>query len=133
MVQPMVTGGVELLAGIVQDPSFGPLVAFGPGGVLAELIGDATFRIVPVTDVDVLEMITAGKAGRLVAGYRGAPPADQAALTDLLTRLSALAEDHPELAELDLNPVIARAEGCLIVDARARLAPAAPRTRIKTW
>jgi acetyl coenzyme A synthetase (ADP forming)-like protein len=133
VVQPMVTGGVELLAGIVQDPSFGPLVAFGPGGVLAELIGDATFRIVPVTDVDVLEMITSGKAGRLVAGYRGAPPADQAALADLLTRLSALAEDHPELAELDLNPVIAQADGCLIVDARARLAPAAPRTRIKTW
>jgi len=133
LVQPMVSGGVELLAGIVQDPSFGPLVAFGPGGVLAELIGDATFRIVPVTDVDVLEMLTAGKAGRLVAGYRGAPPADQAALADLLTRLSALAEDHPELAELDLNPVIARADGCVIVDARARLAPAPTRARIKTW
>jgi acetate---CoA ligase (ADP-forming) len=133
LVQPMVSGGVELLAGVVQDPSFGPLVAFGPGGVLAELIGDATFRIVPVTDVDVLEMLTAGKAGRLVAGYRGGPPADRAALADLLTRLSALAEDHPELAELDLNPVIARADGCVIVDARARLAPAPARARVKTW
>jgi len=133
VVQPMVNGGGELLAGIVQDPTFGPLVAFGPGGVLAELIGDAAFRIAPVTDVDVLEMIAAGKAGRLIAGYRGAPAADQAALTDLLMRLSALAEDHPELAELDLNPVIARPDGCTIVDARARLAPAATRARIKTW
>ncbi|HEX5249782.1 MAG TPA: GNAT family N-acetyltransferase [Gaiellales bacterium] len=133
LVQAMVSGGVELLAGIVQDPSFGPLVAFGPGGVLAELIGDATFRIVPVTDVDVLEMLTAGKAGRLVAGYRGAPPADQAALADLLTRLSALAEDRPELVELDLNPVIALADEYVIVDARARLAPAPARARTKTW
>ena len=63
LVQPMVSGGVELLAGIVQDPTFGPLVAFGPGGVLAELIGEATFRIAPLSDVDAAEMVRAGKAG----------------------------------------------------------------------
>ena len=133
LVQAMVTGGVELLAGVVQDPSFGPLVAFGPGGVFAELIGEATFRIAPITDIDTTEMITTGKAGRLVAGYRGAAPADQVALTDLLTRLSALAEDHPELVELDLNPIIASGDGCLVVDARARVAPASQVARVKTW
>ena len=73
IVQPYLKGGVELLAGVVQDPVFGPLVAFGPGGVLAELIGDASFRIAPLTDVDAEELVTGGKAGRLVAGFRGAP------------------------------------------------------------
>src|SRR5207248_2596358 len=75
LVQEMVRGGAELLAGIVQDPVFGPLVAFGPGGVLAELIGDSQFRIAPLTDVDAAELVRTGKAGRLVAGYRGRPPA----------------------------------------------------------
>jgi len=133
LVQAMISGGVELLAGFVQDPSFGPVVAFGPGGVHAELIGEAAVRIAPITDIDAIEMVTAGKAGRLVTGYRGAPCADQAALTDLLARLSMLAEEHPEVAELDLNPVIARSDGCLIVDARARLASTAQPARIKTW
>ena len=81
--------------GVVQDPVFGPLVAFGPGGVLAELIGDAGFRIAPLTDVDAEELVTGGKAGRLVAGFRGAPPADAAALVDLVHRLARLAEDFP--------------------------------------
>jgi acetate---CoA ligase (ADP-forming) len=133
VVQPMVSGGVELLAGIVQDPSFGPLVAFGAGGILAELIGDATYRIAPLTDVDTTEMIGAGKAGRLTAGFRGMPRADAEALADLLARLSALAVDFPELAELDLNPVIGRSDGCVIVDARARVLPATRAERLKTW
>ena len=72
--------GVELLAGVVQDPVFGPLVAFGPGGVQAELIGDAGFRTAPLTDADAEELVRAGKAGRLVAGFRGAPAADATAL-----------------------------------------------------
>ena len=133
VVQQMIGGGVELLAGLIQDPVFGPLVAFGPGGVLAELIGEAAFRIVPITDVDATEMVTGGKAGRLVAGFRGAPPADAHALADLLLRLSALAEDLPELAELDMNPVIARGEGCVIVDCRARVSPRSEVRAPKTW
>ena len=76
LVQPMVEKGAEFLAGIVQDPTFGPLVAFGPGGVLAELIGEAGFRIAPLTDADAEELVKEGKAGRLVAGYRGAPAAN---------------------------------------------------------
>jgi acetyl coenzyme A synthetase (ADP forming)-like protein len=133
VVQTYVSGGAELLAGVVQDPVFGPLVAFGPGGVLAELIGDAAFRLAPLTDVDAAELVHAGKAGRLVAGFRGAPAADGAALTDLLHRLSALAEDFPEVAELDLNPVIAQPDRCVVVDTRIRIEPAGPRLSPKTW
>ena len=112
LLQPMVQGGVELLAGLVQDPVFGPLVAFGPGGVLAELIGEASFRIAPLTDADARELVDEGKAGRLVRGFRRAP-ADAAALVDLVLRLSRLAEDLPEVAELDLNPVLAFPQGCV--------------------
>jgi len=133
IVQPMVSGSAELLAGIVQDPVFGPLVAFGPGGVLAELLGDAAFRIAPLTDVDAEEIVQAGKAGRLVAGFRGAPEADAAALVELVLRLSRLAQDLPEVAELDLNPVIALESGYVAVDARARVRrPSAPQA-LKSW
>jgi acetate---CoA ligase (ADP-forming) len=133
LVQPMVEGGTELLAGIVQDPTFGPLVAFGPGGVLAELIGEAGFRIAPLTDVDAEELLHQEKTGLLVAGYRGAPPADTAALADLIHRLSRLGEDLPEVAELDLNPVIAGPHGCVAVDARARVRRPPEGRRVKTW
>ena len=85
IVQPMIAGGAELLAGVVQDPVFGPLVAFGPGGVFAELIGEAAFRIAPLTDRDAQELVQGGKAGKLVRGFRGAPAADGAALADLLS------------------------------------------------
>src|SRR5262249_29446035 len=77
--QRMVSGATELLAGVTQDPVFGPLVAFGPGGTLAELIGEAGFRIAPLTDVDAHELVSTGKAGTLVRGYRGAPPSDEEA------------------------------------------------------
>jgi acetyl coenzyme A synthetase (ADP forming)-like protein len=133
VVQPMVTGGVELLAGVVQDPVFGPLVAFGPGGVLAELIGEASFRIAPLTDTDAEELLSDGKAGRLVAGYRGAAPADRAALVQLVHRLARLGEDIPAVAELDLNPVMALPDRCVVVDARVRVARPAARARVKSW
>ena len=133
LVQPMVTGRAELLAGIVQDPVFGPLVAFGPGGVFAELIGAAAFRIAPLTDVDANELVQEGKAGRLVAGFRGTPAADAPALIDLLHRLSLLAGQLPEVAELDLNPVIALPTGCVAVDARVRLTPPSLRSALKSW
>jgi acyl-CoA synthetase (NDP forming) len=129
----MISGGAELLAGVVQDPVFGPLVAFGPGGVLAELIGDAGFRIAPLTDLDAEELVLGGKAGRLVGGFRGQAPADAGALTDLLHRLSRLALELPEVAELDLNPVLAHTSGCVAVDARVRLRRVAPRQRTKGW
>jgi acetyl coenzyme A synthetase (ADP forming)-like protein len=133
LVQPMLESRTELLAGVVQDPTFGPLVAFGPGGVLAELIGEASFRIAPLTDADVSELLTIGKTGKLVAGYRGAPPASEAALGDLLHRLSKIGEELPELAELDLNPVLAGPEGCVAVDARIRLHRPEQASLLKTW
>lgn len=133
LVQRMVVGGTELLAGLVQDPTFGPLVAFGPGGVLAELIGEASFRIAPLTDVDAEELLDEGKAGILVRGFRGAPPADRAALADLLHRLSRLGEDLPAVAELDLNPVLALPDGCVAVDARVRVQRQEPHVRTKSW
>jgi acetate---CoA ligase (ADP-forming) len=132
IVQPMVRGNAELLAGIVQDPVFGPLVAFGPGGVLAELIGQAQIRIAPLTDTDAAELVLGGKAGRLVRGFRG-PECDASALIDLVHRLSRLADDLPEVAELDLNPVIGLAEGCVVVDARVRLRRRGHVQRPKTW
>jgi len=133
IVQRMVSGATELLAGMTQDPVFGSLVAFGPGGTMAELIGDAGFRIAPLTDLDAQELVSTGKAGKLVRGYRGAPAADEGALTDLLHRLSRLGEDLPEVAELDLNPVIAGPDGCIAVDARIRLRPPGTARTAKTW
>jgi acetyl coenzyme A synthetase (ADP forming)-like protein len=133
VVQPMVEGGAELLAGVVQDPVFGPLVAFGPGGVNAELIGEASFRIVPLTDVDAEELVTTGKAGRLVAGFRGAPAASVGALTDLVHRLARLGEELPAVAELDLNPVLGLPDRCVAVDARVRIRHVVAATRAKTW
>jgi acetate---CoA ligase (ADP-forming) len=133
VVQQYLTEGTELLAGLVQDPVFGPLVAFGPGGVLAELIGSANFALAPLTDVDAGELIGTGKAARLVDGWRGAPAADRAALTDLLHRLSRLAVDLPEVSELDLNPVLARPDGCVAVDARIRITRSAQVLSAKTW
>ena len=133
LVQPMVKGGAELLAGLVQDPVFGPLVAFGPGGVFAELIGEAAFRIAPLTDVDAEELVLGGKAGRLVRGFRGAPAADAAALADLVQRLARLGEDIPAVSELDLNPVLARPDGYVVVDARVRVRKPEPVARTKTW
>jgi acetyl coenzyme A synthetase (ADP forming)-like protein len=133
LVQPMISGGIELLAGVVQDPLFGPLVAFGPGGVLAELIGGTDFRIAPLTDVDAEELVQGGKAGRLVRGFRGAPPADAGALVTLVQRLSQLALDVPEIAELDLNPVLGRPNGCVVVDARVRLQARPSDRALKSW
>ena len=133
VVQPMIPKGTELLAGLVQDPVFGPLVAFGPGGVFAELIGRATFRIAPLTDVDAAELVTGGAAGRLVAGFRGAPPADVDALSDLVHRLGRLGEELPQVAELDLNPVLATADGVVAVDARVRASRAERIRRTKSW
>jgi acetyl coenzyme A synthetase (ADP forming)-like protein len=133
IVQPMIGGGAELLAGLVQDPVFGPLVAFGPGGVFAELIGEATFRTAPLTDVDAEELVTGGKAGRLVRGFRGAPAAHVGALVDLVHRLAQLGEDLPAVAELDLNPVLALPDRCVAVDARVRVRRVDARRREKSW
>lgn len=133
VIQPFVTGGAEFLAGVAHDPVFGPLVAFGPGGVQAELIGGTDFRLAPLTDADTAELVRTGKAGTIAAGFRGAPPVDAHALEDVLHRLSRLAEDVHELSELDLNPILAMPDRAIAVDARIRLARPATRAELKGW
>ncbi len=127
------TPGVELLAGLVQDPVFGPLVAFGPGGSLGELVGEAGFRVTPLTDVDAAELITEGKAGLLAAGFRGSPPVDTTALTELLHRLSRLGDDLPEVVEVELDPVLGFPDRCLVADARVRVRRVETVALTKTW
>jgi len=111
IVQEMVKGGIETIAGVMQDPSFGPLVMFGSGGVYTELIKDVVLRLNPLTDLDAREMITSIKMAKLFEGYRGAPPSDINALEDLLLRLSAMVEDIPQIDELDFNPVMVMSKG----------------------
>jgi len=120
LIQAMIPDGVETMIGISDDPSFGPLVAFGLGGIHVEVLADVGFRIAPLTDRDADELLHGIKGFRLLQGYRGHPAADLDALRDLLLRLSRLADSVPEIAELDLNPVIALSpgQGCRIADAR---------------
>jgi acyl-CoA synthetase (NDP forming) len=121
IVQPMVPEGVELIVGVVNDRSFGPVLACGAGGTTAELIKDVAVRITPVTDVDAHDMIRSLRTYPLLDGYRGAPRCDVAAIEDVLLRVSAMVEAHPEIAELDLNPLVASPDGAVIVDARVRV------------
>jgi acyl-CoA synthetase (NDP forming) len=119
-VQQMMTGGIETIVGVTQDPSFGPLMMFGSGGIYAELIKDVTMKLHPITDLDAAEMIRSIKMTKLFDGYRGSPPSDVKALQNLLLRVSAMVEDIPEIAELDLNPVnvMPKGKGYRVIDAR---------------
>jgi acyl-CoA synthetase (NDP forming)/GNAT superfamily N-acetyltransferase len=121
IVQPMITGGTELIIGVVQEPVFGPLVVFGLGGVATEVLADHAARLAPFTSADADELIHSIRAAPLLLGYRGQPGADLDGLRDALLRVSRLAADLPEVAELDLNPVIARPDGITAVDARVRV------------
>ena len=126
ILQPMITGGTEVIIGVVQEPVFGPLVVFGLGGVATDVLDDRSARLTPLTDIDAATLIRSVRAAPLLLGHRGTPPADLAALEDLLLRVARLAEDFPQVAELDLNPVIARPGGAHVVDARIHLMPAQP-------
>ncbi|MET0420015.1 MAG: acetate--CoA ligase family protein, partial [Actinoplanes sp.] len=124
LVQHQVAAPVELVAGVAHDPLFGSVVLLGLGGVHTDLLGDRALRLVPMTDLDAGRMWHDLRAAPLLTGYRGSPPIDTTALEDLLLRLARLAEDLPEVAELDLNPVLASPDGVVAVDAKLRLAPA---------
>jgi acetyl coenzyme A synthetase (ADP forming)-like protein len=123
LVQPMVHGGVEVMVGVTTDSLFGPLIAFGLGGIHVEILGDVRFRITPLSDRDAHEMVHEIRGYRLLEGYRGHPPADVKALEEVLLRISLLVDEVPEITELDLNPIFALApgQGCQIVDARIRV------------
>ncbi|WP_335992103.1 bifunctional acetate--CoA ligase family protein/GNAT family N-acetyltransferase [Glycomyces sp. MUSA5-2] len=121
-VQPMLDADIEMTAGIVHDPRFGSLVMFGLGGTATDVLADKQFRLLPLTDADAESMWGSIRSEPLLHGYRGSRPVDLRALTDLLVRLGRLAEDLPEIAELDLNPVMPVRYGVQAVDVKLRLA-----------
>jgi acetyl coenzyme A synthetase (ADP forming)-like protein len=126
-VQEMVAGGVEMLLGAVEDPTFGPVLACATGGTLAELLSDMQFRLHPLNERDASAMIDGLRGARLLRGFRGAPAADEGALREALLRLSALIEMCPEIVELDVNPVTVLERGVRVVDARIRVERPKPR------
>jgi acetyl coenzyme A synthetase (ADP forming)-like protein len=127
----MVPGGIEVIVGATYDRTFGPLVLYGSGGTLVELLSDVAFRIAPLTDLDAADMLNEVKGTELLRGYRGAARADEAALRELLSRVSALVERFAEIQEMDLNPVKVFETGVKVVDFRIRVGrrPLPPRSR----
>ncbi len=117
-VQKMAPAGVEVIMGMSKDAQFGPVLMFGLGGIFVEVLKDVAFRIVPLEPRDARQMIRDIQGFPVLEGVRGQEPADLAALEGMLMRLSAFVEEHPEIAELDLNPVFAYKDGALAVDAR---------------
>jgi acetyl coenzyme A synthetase (ADP forming)-like protein len=126
-VQAMAAAGVEMLVGVVQDQRFGPVLACGAGGTTTELLKDVAVRITPITRGEADRMVRSLKTFPQLDGYRGAPRADIDALEDVLLRVSALVETHPEVAEMDLNPLIVHPAGAVVVDARIRVELGMPR------
>jgi acetyl-CoA synthetase (ADP-forming) len=120
-VQRMARPGVEVIIGMSKDPQFGPVLMFGLGGVLVEILKDVSFRIVPLTRRDAAEMVREIKGFPLLQGYRGAAPVRTSVLEDLLLRLSKFAQEHPEVKEIDLNPIFAYSDSAVAVDARVVL------------
>jgi acetyltransferase len=121
LVQREVAGGRELIVGISREPAFGPLVMFGLGGIYVEALRDVAFRLAPIGPLDAHDMLGAIRGARLLGAVRGQPAADAAALVDVLLRVSQIAVDHPEIAELDVNPLLAFPEGAMAPDARVVL------------
>jgi len=120
-VQKMAEPGIEVIIGMSTDPQFGPVLMFGLGGILVEIIKDVSFRIVPLTRRDASEMIKEIKGYKLLTGYRGRPAADIPALEEMILKISDFAEKNPQVKELDLNPVFAYNNGAIVVDARIAL------------
>jgi acetyltransferase len=118
LVTPMAKHGTEVIVGVTRDPQYGSVVMFGLGGVFVEVIRDVVFRALPLTPADALEMLTELRYKSMLDGIRGTEAVSKQALVDLILRVSHVAMMHPEIAEIDLNPVIANAEGYSIVDAR---------------
>ena len=118
LVQEMAPPSTEVIVGAIKDPQFGPALMFGLGGIFVEVLKDVTFRIAPITEVDAREMISEVKAYPLLKGYRGQPPADIDTLVKILLNTSRLVMEHPEIKEIDLNPILVYSRGAKTVDAR---------------
>ena len=121
-VQPMARAGTEVIMGMTMDQQFGPVLMFGLGGVMVEVLKDVAFRVVPLEPRDAKQMLREVQGFPVLDGYRGSDPADLDTLESILLKLSAFAEANPEVNELDLNPVFAYADGAVAVDARIVLA-----------
>ncbi|MHB1125737.1 MAG: acetate--CoA ligase family protein [Bacillota bacterium] len=117
-VQKMIPKGVEVIVGMSKDPQFGPMVMFGLGGIFVELFKDVSFKIVPLTKADAEDMLDEIKGSALLKGFRGSEPVNREALVDTLVKLSALIDAHPEIEEMDINPLFAGKEGVIAADAR---------------
>jgi acyl-CoA synthetase (NDP forming) len=117
-VQPMGKSGTEVILGMIKDPSFGPVVMFGLGGVFVEVMKDVSFRVVPIEASDAEDMINEIKGKKLLEGYRGQEPADVATLQQMLVKLSDFVNATPEIEEIDMNPVFCYKDGAVVVDAR---------------
>jgi hypothetical protein len=124
----MAPAGVACVVRTVEDPLFGPVVSFGVGGDASELLGDIAYRIPPLTDVDVADLVSSVQAAPKLFGHRGARPVNVAALYDVIARVSCLAEQLPEVAELELNPVVVSDQSVAVLNATIRLAPDSGRT-----
>ena len=134
IVQEMAGDGAELLIGVADDPTFGPVLACGAGGTQAELLRDVAIRVTPITRTDAGQMIRSLATFPLLTGFRGAPHADVEGIEEQLLRVSAMVEAHHEIVEMDLNPVLARPDGPLAVDYRIRLrVPPPQRSWPRTW
>jgi acyl-CoA synthetase (NDP forming) len=120
-VQRMERQGIEVIVGMTTDPQFGPVMMFGLGGIMVEILKDVAFRVVPLDERDARQMIREIKGFPVLEGFRGSDPADVKALEQLLLKVSSFIEAHPEVAELDLNPVFAYKDGAIAVDARVVL------------
>jgi acetyltransferase len=114
----MAAPGTEVIVGTKVDPQFGPVIMFGIGGILVEVLKDVVFRVLPISRRAAREMVSEIRAAPILNGVRGQPPADRKALVDLLMTVSEVIEAYPEISEMDLNPVIARPDGIAVVDAR---------------
>jgi acyl-CoA synthetase (NDP forming) len=122
LVEKLQPKGIEVIVGGLRDPQFGPAVMFGLGGILVELFADFSFRVAPLTDSSVRRMISEVKGYEILKGYRGREPIDQDSLVKVILASSKLLVDHPEISEMDLNPVILYPRGAVAVDVRMRLA-----------
>ena len=117
-VQPMAKKGIEVLIGVTNDSQFGPVIAFGLGGIFTEILKDVSFRMAPIDEFEAEKMINQIKGSRILKGYRGSPPVDMTMLKKIISEVSRLAVEYDEIAEMDLNPVVVYPEGAVVLDAR---------------
>jgi len=118
LISPMAAPGQECIIGMIRDPQFGPVIMFGLGGIFVEVLKDVYFRVAPLAQEDIDEMIEEIKGYRVLTGIRGEKAKDVDVIKDIIAKLSRMAIDNPEIKEIDLNPVIVHEKGASIVDSR---------------